>query len=126
MYKYNIMEVSFCKGCDNMLYIYADTDTNELYHACKSCGNIERIEDKSRLIYSNSQVKLDNSKIIESNPYVTHDVTLPTIKGNKNIKCNNELCDSEITDITYIKYDATDMRYLYICNHCGSKWKNNV
>ena len=29
------MEVSFCKQCENMLYIYADTDEHELYHACR-------------------------------------------------------------------------------------------
>ena len=49
------MEVSFCKQCENMLYIYADTDEHELYHACKSCGNTEKIENKSRLIYTNNQ-----------------------------------------------------------------------
>ena len=120
------MEVSFCKHCENMLYIYADTDNHELYHACKSCGNTEKIDGKSRLIYNNNQTKLDKSEIINSNPYITHDITLPTIKGNKNIKCNNDLCDAEETNITYIKYDEVNMRYIYICNHCGSKWKNNM
>jgi len=110
-----------------MLYIYANTDTQELYHACKSCGNTEKVDNKSRLIYNNNnQVKLDKSEIINSNPYVTHDVTLPTIKGNKNIKCNNDSCNVAETDITYIKYDETNMRYIYVCNHCGSKWKNNI
>jgi DNA-directed RNA polymerase subunit M/transcription elongation factor TFIIS len=120
------MEVSFCKHCDNMLYLYADPDTSELQHGCKSCGNTEKLEDKSQFIYNNSQVPVDKSLVINSNPYITHDITLPRIQKNKNIKCNNELCDTEETDIVYIKYDNTNMRYIYICNHCGVKWKNNL
>ena len=110
-----------------MLYIHTDPDTKKLYNACKSCGNTELIEDKSQFIYSsNNDNNLNKSEFISSNPYITHDITLPTIKNNKNIKCNNELCDSEETDITYIKYDGVNMQYIYICNHCGAKWKNTI
>tara|TARA_Y100000389_G_scaffold195079_1_gene225943 strand:+ start:622 stop:987 length:366 start_codon:yes stop_codon:yes gene_type:complete len=121
------MEVSFCKDCDNMLYLYADEETSELHHVCKSCGYKGIIEQSSKFIYNNNNgTTFDKSEIIKSNPYITHDVTLPKILKNKNIKCNNELCDTEETDITYIKYDTTNMRYIYICNHCGAKWKNNI
>jgi len=120
------MEVSFCKDCDNMLYLYTKPDTSELYYVCKACGSNEQMENTSKFIYNNNKVPLDKSEIINSNPYITHDVTLPKIHKNKNIKCNNELCETEETNITYIKYDHINMRYLYICNHCGSKWKNNI
>jgi len=120
------MEVSFCKNCDNILYLYVDKDTKELFYACKACASTVKIDDKSQLIYSNSQTTLDKSDTINSNPYITHDKTLPSIKGNKNIKCNNPSCDAEETHITYIKYDSVYMRYMYICNHCGAKWKNNI
>jgi len=121
------MEVSFCKSCDNMLYLYADPDTSELHYGCKSCGNSEKKEGGgTKFIYNNSQGPIDKSKMINSNPYITHDITLPRIQKNKNIKCNNELCDTEETDIVYIKYDDINMRYIYICNHCGAKWNNNI
>ena len=120
------MEVSFCNKCENMLYLYHNDDINELYYCCKSCGNKEKVEEKKHLIYTDDQEKLDRSVIINNNPYITHDITLPTISGNSNIKCNNELCEAEETDIKYIKYDEVNMKYLYICNHCGYKWKNNL
>jgi len=120
------MEVNFCKMCDNMLYLYHDGDTHELYYCCKSCSHQEKVEEKKNLIYKDDQGKLDKSEIINSNPYITHDITLPTISGNSNMKCNNELCDAEETNIKYIKYDDMNMKYMYICNHCGSKWKNNL
>ena len=51
------------------------------------------------------------------------------IKNNPNIKCVNPECisitESKECDITYIKYDMENMKYIYICNHCGQKWKNN-
>ena len=38
------MEVTFCEKCDNMLYLYHNEDTSELYYCCKSCGNQEKVE----------------------------------------------------------------------------------
>ena len=38
----------------------------------------------------------------------------------------NSECEAEESKITYIKYNSEEMRYLYICNHCGHKWKNNL
>jgi|TARA_Y100000768_G_scaffold383372_1_gene365385 DNA-directed RNA polymerase subunit M/transcription elongation factor TFIIS len=120
------MEVSFCKSCENMLYIYVDSES-KLYHGCKACGETSEIDSKTQLIYNNSnQSTMDNSELININPYVCHDITLPIIKNNKNIKCKNELCDAEKTDIKYVKYDSVDMKFIYICQHCGSKWKNNL
>ena len=121
------MEINFCKDCDNMLFLYTD-DSEKLYHGCKACGNIEDMSssDSLKCVYNNSQLQIDKSEIINTNEYITHDVTLPTIMNNTNIKCMNSECDSEETKITYIKYNDDDMKYLYICNHCGHKWKNNI
>ena len=69
---------------------------------------------------------VDKGEYINSNPYISHDVTLPTITNNSNSKCQNDLCESEDINIKYIKYDEVNMKYIYICNHCGCKWKNNL
>ena len=59
----------------------------------------------------------------------TQDITLPTIIGNPNIQCPNVECESikevKNSSVTYIKYDAENMKYIYICNYCGQKWKNS-
>ena len=43
-------EVHFCNECNNMTYIHLDEENN-LIHACKSCGKIEKIEDDMNCIY---------------------------------------------------------------------------
>lgn len=121
-------ETHFCKQCQNMTFLYTDESKNLIHH-CKACLYSEPYMKKNNCIYSIQFKKYDNSEYINSNPYVTHDITLPKIKNNPNIKCINKECisitESKECDITYIKYDMENMKYIYICNHCGQKWKNN-
>ena len=121
-------EIHFCKECQNMTYIYIDED-KKLIHHCKACLYSEPYSKKDNCIYSIHFKKYDNSEFINNNEYITHDITLPKIKNNPNIKCPNSECvsvtDSSECDITYIKYDMENMKYIYICNHCGQKWKND-
>lgn len=121
-------ETHFCKQCQNMTFLYTDESKNLIHH-CKACLYSEPYLKKNNCIYSIQFKKYDNSEYINSNPYVTHDITLPKIKNNPNIKCVNPECKSitenKACDITYIKYDMENMKYIYICNHCGQKWKNN-
>ena len=120
------MDVNFCSNCDNLLYLYKNDDTNELYYCCKACSNTEKLDTKITQVYSNTNEKVDKSIVINSNPYITHDITIPSIQNNKNIQCQNKDCDSKQVDIKFIKYDEVDMKYIYICNHCGYKWKNSL
>ena len=121
-------ETHFCKQCQNMTFLYTDESKNLIHH-CKACMYSEPYLKKNNCIYSIQFKKYDNSEYINSNPYVTHDITLPKIKNNPNIKCVNPECisitETKECDITYIKYDMENMKYIYICNHCGQKWKNN-
>lgn len=121
-------ETHFCKQCQNMTFLYTDESKNLIHH-CKACLYSEPYLKKNNCIYSIQFKKYDNSEYINSNPYVTHDITLPKIKNNPNIKCVNPECisitETKECDITYIKYDMENMKYIYICNHCGQKWKNN-
>ena len=43
----------------------------------------------------------------------------------KNIKCINVECKKS-PSIKYIKYDFENMKFMYICNHCGETWTNNI
>ena len=120
------MEVEFCEKCDNLLYLHINNETNEVFMQCKACSNTKQVENKMIKINNNTNINLDKSDVINTNPFITHDITLPTIKNNKNIKCQNESCTAEEINIKYIKYDDENMKYLYICSHCGRKWKNNL
>ena len=120
------MDVTFCKDCDNMLYLYINDETDELYHCCKSCSYKSNMDTTTRLVYTDDKDVIDKSVFINNNKYITHDITLPSITNNPNTTCKNELCDAKEVRIKYIKYDAINMKFMYICEHCGCKWKNNI
>ena len=130
--------IHFCSDCNSITYLYVKTDDSEevsedhrdyLIHHCKNCGKNEKFENKNNCIYEHSFKKFDSSVLINVNKYITQDPTLPKIKNNINIKCPNAECESILenkpSEITYIKYNSEDMKYIYICDFCGQKWKNN-
>lgn len=121
------MEVNFCENCDNLLYIYSDEENKSLYLGCKVCGEKKDYSD-GKCIYSN-EFNIDLSETINHNENLIYDITLPSIKDNKNIKCINQECESikenKPSDILYIKYDHENLKYLYVCKYCNQKWKNN-
>lgn len=120
------MDIHFCKGCDNLLFIYSDSSSN-LYLGCKVCGSKEDYIGE-KCIYSN-HFNYDKSETINQNKYLSFDNTIPYIEGNKNLKCPCEECITNTSNtpsnISYIKYDEENMKYLYLCRYCGQKWKNN-
>jgi len=60
------------------------------------------------------------------NEFTRRDPRLPHIK--KDVKCPDPACDSNHgkaePDVIYIKYDAINMLYLYICDICGHQWRS--
>ena len=106
-----------------------NTEDKNLIHYCKACQKSELFKGKNNCIYSIDFREYNNSEYINHNKYITHDITLPKIEGNINIKCTNEECESikedKSSSVTYIKYDSENMKYIYICNYCGQKWKNS-
>lgn len=120
----NTGDQDFCDDCFNLMTIVSDKDNKIKYH-CKCCGFDREFGDKTICIYNNTTEKLDRSGYLNTNPYITHDITLPKIENNKNIKCMNAECPNPESSITYIKYNSDNMHYMYICNHCGQKWINH-
>ena len=120
-------EIHFCKECNNLNSISMNEE-NILIYDCKYCGKQEKIEGiEGKCIYSSFSRGIDKSTLITENKYIHHDITLPNIKNNENIKCPNEQCGSqkEGSSIKYIKYDNDELKFMYICNICGYKWKNS-
>tara|TARA_B100001094_G_C18189040_1_gene805894 strand:+ start:3919 stop:4278 length:360 start_codon:yes stop_codon:yes gene_type:complete len=118
------MDVSFCKVCDNLLYLYENEETKQLYLGCKTCGNNQ--ENTKTCIYDN-QLSIDLSKTIGQNKHLKEDITLPSIQNNSNIRCPNVDCQtnkSGISNILYLKYDKENMKYMYLCKECNQTWTN--
>ena len=121
-------DIHFCSECHNMTFIYLNEE-QDLIHYCEACSKSEPFTSENACIHTTSINKYDNSESINYNKYITHDITLPKIEGNSNIQCTNEECESikedKSSSVTYIKYDSENMKYIYICNYCGQKWKNS-
>ena len=118
------MDLNLCKQCDMKLNYYVSDEDSKLYLGCKVCGHKE--EHTGTTCIYNNDYRIDLSQIINQNKYLEHDITLPTIENNPNIKCPNEECNAQGGDksFKYIKYNVADMKYIYICEKCGQKWNN--
>jgi DNA-directed RNA polymerase subunit M/transcription elongation factor TFIIS len=115
--------MKFCPVCRN--YLYLQVEENVCTRLCRNCGHTEQ-EDKGTLI---SEIRLkettDEAHKILLNEFTRQDPTLPHLKT---MKCPRADCKSngggEEKDVIYIKYDAENLKYLYICNVCGEHWKS--
>ena len=119
-------EIHFCTECNNLTSLSMNEE-NILIHDCKYCGKQEEFEGiQGKCIYSSFTKGIDKSTLITENKYIHHDITLPTITNNENIKCPNDKCESQKngSSIKYIKYNNDELKFVYICNICGYKWKN--
>jgi hypothetical protein len=119
--------IHFCETCHNLTGLYVRESDNELVNYCKHCSTSRICDTQERCIYKLDMKPTDRSLSLNKNKYITHDPTLPQIVGNPNITCTNGECPSVTDDlessVSYIKYDIENMKYMYICTHCGQKWK---
>ena len=118
----------FCNNCENMYYIRInEDDPNKLVYYCRHCGNEDDTLSNDDITVSKIQIKKDElsfSHII--NEYTKLDPTLPRINT---ILCPNPDCDTNTKsterEIIYIRYDDTNMKYIYLCCTCNTVWKAN-
>jgi len=114
----------FCPVCENYLYTDVDAESLDLFRVCRKCGHKEK-DTKGGLVTEMmiQQQSAEGYKIL-LNEFTRKDPRLPHIR--KNITCPNVSCDSnkggKDPDVIYIKYDAVNLLYLYICDICGEKW----
>jgi DNA-directed RNA polymerase subunit M/transcription elongation factor TFIIS len=116
----------FCENCNNMLYVTIDKD-KRLVHYCKSCGArvVETDVTKSFCIVDDVKIN-DYTKYSQFiNPWLKYDPCLPRVH---NIKCPNHDCgkpSDKDNEVIYIKYDASEMKFIYSCCHCDHFWTND-
>ena len=117
-------ESDFCKTCKYYMYLNQENDT--LRRVCRNCGFQE--EEKGGLVLEiDLKEKTSEGYKILMNEFTKYDPTLPHVNT---IKCPNIGCDSNTSgkdkDVIYIKYDAINMKYLYICNLCDTQWRSKA
>ena len=127
--------MEFCQQCDNMLYLRTNLEADGqsegggrggvLQFYCKHCG-FERLKTSSddSCIYEMDYRKSNYAIHSVLNEYTYADPTLPRVD---NVDCPNADCESlsnpDVKEICYIKYDQTQMKYVYLCVCCRTAWK---
>jgi len=122
--------MNFCVLCNNMLYLTISADVeNELNYFCRNCGFTEQVQGIVSLSTTQNKCKHTARNIV--NKYTKFDPTLPRVN---NIDCVNETCitnkshenevqvDKAEKEIIFIRYDDSNMKYIYMCVHCDTVW----
>lgn len=122
--------MKFCVNCQNMLYIAIDSqDTNKLTYYCRHCGTVDDTITQEGHCVLNTHLKQGEQKFNHIiNQYTKLDPTLPRIYT---MKCPNESCITNAAsegkknkpEVIYMRYDDSNMRYVYICVDCDTIWK---
>lgn len=118
----------FCSNCKNMYYIRInENDTNKLVYYCRQCGNEDQLLSVENVCVSKTLLKKSEQSFNHIiNKFTKLDPTLPRVN---NVLCPNEACvtnsESKEREIIYIRYDDTNMKYVYLCSDCDTVWKTN-
>jgi DNA-directed RNA polymerase subunit M/transcription elongation factor TFIIS len=124
--------MNFCSNCDNMYYIKLNDEENELVYYCRNCGNVDASPTENSLVISSANFKNEDAFIGSFiNSYTKHDPTLPRTNllkcPNKECISNKKSSDSDEPDkkseIICIRYDAIELKYIYLCSYCDAAWK---
>jgi DNA-directed RNA polymerase subunit M/transcription elongation factor TFIIS len=131
----------FCPKCGNMYYLkLLEEDPNKLSYYCRNCGHEDSslIANLTNLYVSKKDVQKQMNYKNVINKYTKLDPTLPRISS---IDCPNEHCSSNVTlnnggesknsqrkekEILYIRYDDTNMKFVYLCANCDTIWKTDT
>jgi len=118
----------FCEKCDNMYYLkIGQENANNLIYYCRNCGHEDTTLTANNICVSETHIKRNEQKYSHIlNEYTKQDPTLPRINT---IKCPNQECksnnDEEHREVIYIRYDDTNMKYIYLCAKCDTMWKTD-
>ena len=101
---------------------------DKIEYYCRNCGNTDdQLIDMGKCILKENIGKSDTKYNIKINKFTKYDCTLPRINY---IKCPADNCESNLVgfdianrEILYIRYDHINMKYIYLCSHCGCSWK---
>jgi DNA-directed RNA polymerase subunit M/transcription elongation factor TFIIS len=104
-----------------------EDDPNKLVYYCRNCGNENNNLSIENVTVSKLQIKKSEQSFNHIiNKYTKLDPTLPRINT---ILCPNVDCETNTKDkereIIYIRYDDTNMKYVYLCSCCNTVWKAN-
>jgi len=118
-------ETDFCPTC--RYYLYLDQNDKTLRRICRNCGYQEEDQKGGLILELDLKEKTSEGYKILMNEFTKKDPTLPHVNT---IKCPNGECESNVAnkekDVIYLKYDAVNLKFLYICNVCNAHWRSKA
>ena len=119
----------FCDQCENMYYIkISEDDNNTLEYYCRNCGNIDQNISKENICVAKTQFKKNDQKFNHIiNKFTKFDPTLPRTNMIKcpNVSCKSNESDQNEREILYVRYDDTNLLYVYLCSICDTVWNTD-
>ena len=118
----------FCSVCNNMYYLRIDEQNpNKLDYYCRNCGHEDKLLANDNMCVSKTYIKKNDQSFNHIiNEYTKLDPTLPRVST---ILCPNSECETNTKntkrEIIYIRYDDTNMKYVYLCSDCSTIWQTN-
>jgi len=118
----------FCSVCNNMYYLRIDEkNPNKLDYYCRNCGHEDKLLAHDNMCISKTFIKKNDQSFNHIiNEYTKLDPTLPRVNS---ILCPNPECETNTNkvkrEIIYIRYDDTNMKYVYLCSECSTIWQTN-
>lgn len=119
----------FCSVCNNMYYLRInESDPNKLDYYCRNCGHEDKLLAHDNMCISKTFIKKNDQSFNHIiNEYTKLDPTLPRVNT---ILCPNPECETNTNkvkrEIIYIRYDDTNMKYVYLCSECSTIWQTNT
>ena len=117
--------IRFCPTCRYYLYLQVEGEEQNLFRVCRSCGYKEEDVKGGLVMETTVREHATEGYKILLNEYTRQDPRLPRLKT---IPCPDTACDSNHgkapSDVIYIKHDAVNMLYMYICDVCGFTWRS--
>ena len=115
----------FCPTCH--FYLYLNQQDDKLMRICRNCGYQEEDKKGGLILEIDLKEKTSEGYKILLNPFTVFDPTLPHVTS---IKCPNDSCESNTgskeRDVIYIKHDATNLKFIYICTVCKEQWRSKA
>ena len=96
-----------------------DQDGPQLSYYCRKCGNnADAGTSGTSCAYRVTFGQRDAAALQPLNAHTKHDATLPIASETP---CPTEGC-SVANSVRYIRYDDTNIKYIYLCTACDATW----
>lgn len=136
--------MNFCPRCENYLYLEqaseevtspsgAKSKRYFLNRRCRTCGYTE-VDMQGGLVNetivqerASEGYKILLNEFTRQDPTLPHVNTLPCPNTNGDPATGKPKCPTysgKARDVIILKYDAQNMKFLYICNECGEQWRS--